>query len=929
MPASRLRRSWRVVRATGFAIGAASFAAPLAAQNQTTPAAPVRGASVEGITQYTLSNGLRVLLFPDASKSQTTVNVTYLVGSRNEGYGETGMAHLLEHMMFKGAARHTNPSAEITNHGAQFNASTEFDRTNYFETFAAADSNLAWALDLEADRMVNSAIAKKDLESEFSVVRSEFEIGENNPFQVTLKRVLGSAYLFHAYGHMPIGSRSDIANVPIDRLQAFYHKYYQPDNAVLTISGNFDEKRTLALVQEKFGTIPRPARVLDATYTVEPTQDGEREAIVRRTGDVQLMLAYYHVPGGAHPDFAAIDVLTRILCDSPTGRLYQALVQTKKAAAVGAQNLQQRDPGGLFTIVQLRKEQSLDSAKTAMLTALQEIATTKPPTAEEVDRAKTALAKDFDMALNRPNTLGLQLSEWMKIGDWRLFFVHRDRIKDVTPQDVQRVAAAYLKPSNRTIGYFLPTAKPDRAEIPPNPNVDSIVAHYKGNAAVAAGEAFDPSPANIEGRLTRHKLASGMKVALLAKKNRGEAVNAVITVRYGSEQSLANHATVASYTDMMLMRGTKAHSRQQIQDELDRLKARMGVTPMLGAVRVSIETTRPNLPAVLKLAAEVLREPLFDQKELEQLQAQNIAGAEANRAEPGMLAQIALQQQLNPYPKGHPRHVNSVDESIADAKVVTVADLRKFHDDLFGANAGELVVVGDFDAQEISKLGADLFGSWTSRAAFKAVPESLAPTTASTKVIETPDKANAVFVAGQNFRMQDTDPEYPAYIVADYLLGGSPLESRLAVRLRQKDGLSYQVQSLTLVSSTEPVAHWIALAVSNPANTEKVQAGFADELSKAVTVGFTADEVEKAKTAILQARRVQRATDAQLASLIDNELFLGRTMQFDAALEAKIAAVTPEQVNAVFRKAIDPAKVVIVEAGDFAKAKQAGAAKKP
>src|SRR5207247_4109138 len=187
--------------------------------------------SVEGITEYRFeSNGLRILLFPDLSKPTITVNVTYMVGSRHENYGETGMAHLLEHLLFKGTPNHPNIPQEQTSHGARPNGSTWFDRTNYFETFQATDENLKWALDLEADRMVHSFIAKKDLDSEMTVVRNEFEMGENDPSQVLMQRTLATAYLWHNYGHVPIGARSDIERVPIERLQQFYHTYYQPDN---------------------------------------------------------------------------------------------------------------------------------------------------------------------------------------------------------------------------------------------------------------------------------------------------------------------------------------------------------------------------------------------------------------------------------------------------------------------------------------------------------------------------------------------------------------------------------------------------------------------------------------------------------------------------------------------------------------------------
>src|SRR5512133_52732 len=244
------------------------------------PAGIKKGATVEGITEYNLDNGLRVLLFPDASKQTTTVNITYLVGSRHEGYGETGMAHLLEHMVFKGTPKHADIPAELTNHGARPNGTTWYDRTNYFETVPATDSNLVWALDLEADRMVNSYIAKKDLESEFSVVRNEFEMGENSPLDILMERTASTAYLWHNYGKSTIGARADIENVPIERLKAFYQRYYQPDNAVLVVAGKFDVNRTLGLIAAKFGAIPKPMRSLDhgnmiyPTYTAEPVQDG-------------------------------------------------------------------------------------------------------------------------------------------------------------------------------------------------------------------------------------------------------------------------------------------------------------------------------------------------------------------------------------------------------------------------------------------------------------------------------------------------------------------------------------------------------------------------------------------------------------------------------------------------------------------------------
>src|ERR1700744_1097468 len=286
---------------------------------------PKKAASVEGITEYDFDNGLRALLFPDNSQSKVTVNMTVLVGSRHEGYGETGMAHLLEHMVFKGTPRHPHVPRDLQEHGAQFNGSTSSDRVNYFETMPASDENLEFAIDLEADRLVNSYIKKEDLDSEMTVVRNEFERGENSPGEVLGKRVAAAAYNWHNYGKPTIGNRSDIERVPIQNLQAFYHKYYQPDNIVLIVAGKFDEAKGLALVDKYFGSIPRPTRKLPATYTEEPPQDGERSVTLRRVGDVGVVSLAYHIPAGPHPDIEPLQVLANILTTQPSGRLYKLL----------------------------------------------------------------------------------------------------------------------------------------------------------------------------------------------------------------------------------------------------------------------------------------------------------------------------------------------------------------------------------------------------------------------------------------------------------------------------------------------------------------------------------------------------------------------------------------------------------------------------
>ncbi|HXM77084.1 MAG TPA: insulinase family protein, partial [Thermoanaerobaculia bacterium] len=788
-------KSRATVLAVLFAAAVSAAAAPIpqskpAGKVSAPPAAPAkpgghpaRVTSVEGITEYALDNGLHVLLFPDQTKQTITVNITYLVGSRHENYGETGMAHLLEHLMFKGTPKHPNVPQELTSHGARPNGTTWFDRTNYFETFAATEENLRWALDLEADRMVHSHIAKKDLDSEMTVVRNEFELGENQPENVLEERVLSTAYLWHNYGHSTIGARADIENVPIERLQNFWRTYYQPDNAWLLVAGKFDPARTLAMIDETFSAIPRPTRSLQKTYTAEPTQDGEREVTLRRVGDVQALAVAYHVPSGTHSDAAAIEVLARVLTDAPSGRLHKALVETKKASSVSGYMQPLKEPGFVMLQAEVRQDASLAEARRTMLETIDALGK-EPPTREEVERAKTFLLKNIDLTLNAADRVGLQMSEFIAMGDWRLFFWNRDRLRKVTPEDVSRVASAYFKASNRTVGEFHPTPKPDRAEIPAPPDVTAMLKDYKGDAAIAEGEAFDPTPGNIESRTGRSRLPGGLKLALLPKKTRGETVIANMTLRFGDEKSLLNTSTAADLAADMLRRGTAKHTRQQINDEFDRLKARVRINGGSTQAAVAIETVRANFPAVLRLVAEILRTPAFPATEFDQLKQENLAQIEQQKSEPTFVAGNTYQRHMSAYPKGDVRYVKTADEQLADYKAVTLGEVKKFYSDFYGASNAELAVVGDFDPKEIAALAGELFGDWKSPRTFTRVPRPFREVSAVNQALPTPDKANAFFLAGMPLKMRDDDPDFPALVLGNYMLGGGFLNSRLATRIR-------------------------------------------------------------------------------------------------------------------------------------------------
>lgn len=904
--------------------------APAASAPAAVTAAPVqweKGVTVEGITEYRFPNGLRVLLAPDASKSTTTVNITYLVGSRMEHYGETGMAHLLEHLVFKGTPTYRDGAlvAELKKRGMNFNGSTWYDRTNYHETFAASDTNLEWALGMEADRMVNSFISRKDLDSEMTVVRNEMESGENDPGRMLWEKMGAAAYQWHNYGKSTIGARADVENVNIEHLQAFYRKYYQPDNAVLVVAGKFSPERALARIAQAFGSIAKPSRVIEPTYTVEPVQDGAREVTLARVGDSVYLGALYHISAGAHPDMAALRVLAFVLADTPSGRLHKALVEPKKAVQVDGFPAELAEPGYLAFFVQLNKAQSPEAARKVMLDVIENVKQ-HPITERELNRAKVALLNSFEKTLNDPSHFGVGLSESIALGDWRLFFLGRDQIEAATIADVQRVAENYLKASNRTFGEFIPTEKPDRATIPATPAIDKLVAGYTGRKAQEAGEDFDASAENIERRTQRLTLPGGMQLALLPKKTRGNTVRGQVVLRMGDEKSLFNQKTVAQLTAELLTRGAQGMSRQDIADALETLKASLAIATGDGnAVTVSFETRRDQLTSFLKLLRTILRAPSFPAPEFEQLRVETQTAIEDGRHEPQAVASRALARYDNPYPKGDVRYAPTVDEELTTLKGIKPAQLAAFHKRFYGAQFAQFALVGDFDADAAKAQIQQLFGDWKNPVPFRRVPNPYRVAKPASLSLETPDKANAFFLAGLALPLKDDTADYPALLLGNRILGGGGLKSRIADRLRQKDGISYGAGSALHPNAVEPNSPLIFYAIYAPQNLAKLKAGMAEELARLLKDGVTASELAEAKTGIAQEFALWRTRDANVAGLLAGQLQLGRDMRFEAALEARLQQVSVDEVNAALRKYVDPAKFVNVYAGDFAKAAAAPA----
>jgi zinc protease len=870
--------------------------------------------SVEGITEYRLANGLQLLLIPDDSKPTTTVNMTYRVGSRHENYGETGMAHLLEHLLFKGTPTHRTVWAEFTKRGLAANGSTWFDRTNYFASFSANEENLKWYLAWQADAMVNSFIARKDLDTEMTVVRNEMEMGENSPDRILLDKTLATMYEWHNYGKTTIGARSDVENVDIPRLQNFYRQYYQPDNATLIVAGKFDQAKVLGWISQSFGKLKKPTRKLPTFYTLDPVQDGERSITLRRVGGVPLLYAGYHVPPAAHPDYAAVEAINLIMGDTPAGRLHKRLTEKQLASATFSFSQGLAEPGFTLFGAQLSPGQDVDRARSEMLATIESVGS-EPITEEELKRAKAQWSKAWEQAFTNPETVGVSLSESVAQGDWRLFFLLRDRVRDLGLADVQRVATQRLLASNRTLGVYVPTDKPVRAPAPALDDVQAELKTFKPQAAAAAVETFDATPANIDKRTQRFQVG-GIQAAVLPKGARGGAVRATLTLRFGDEKSLFGQNEVPDMVAALLDKGTASLTRQQVQDRLDELKTDMRISSNPGRVSVSLSSRRETLPQAIALVGDLLRNPVFPPATLDELKRQTLASLEQQSKEPDAVADNALSRQGNPYPRGDVRYVGTFAEVASDVESVTVEQLKAFHQRFYGASRGEFGAAGDLDVAAVRTALESAFGGWKEAAPYVRVPQPLLPAKPGRLQLPTPDKQNATMLVRLDVPLSDNDADYPALAMANYLFGSGG-NSRLWRRIREAEGLSYDVRSTVSWGNHEPHSVWQASAIFAPQNLSKVEAAFKQELARAQKDGFTAQELAEGKRGLLAFRSLSRAQDGNLASALTSNLDLGRTFALAAKVDAAIGALTLEQVNAALRTYVKPEQFSAAVAGDF------------
>ena len=883
--------------------------------------APKYLGNVEGVKEYSLNNGMKVLLIPDGSQSNMVVNIVYNVGSKDEGYGEKGMAHLLEHMLFKSTKNLGDIKKQLSDKGGAANGTTYYDRTNYYEIFPSNDENLKWAIQMEADRMINATILQSDLDKEFSVVRNEFEIGENNPSGVLMEKVFSTAYMWHNYGNSTIGSKEDIERVKAPTLRKFYEKYYQPDNATLIIAGKFDEANALKYIAENFSVLPKPTRQLGGTYTVEPAQDGEKTVELNRSGESKLVAAAYHTSAYADKDYAALAALGEILTADPSGYLYKSLVETQKVSSIWVYAPEVRDAGLMYFNFDVPKDKNLEVTKNLVRTELDKIGSIKY-NAEDLGRAKSKLLKQIADNKNNTVSFAISLTEIIGAGDYKLAFLYRDNVENLSVADIQRVAEKYFKSNNRTLGVFVPSANETRvqpAEFRPE-QIAALTGNYKGKALEKDVAPFEATIANLKKNVTEGVLSNGMKYGLINKEVKGDKIIATFKMLLGNEKDLAGKNEIGKLTAALLKSGTKTKTKEQIQDRLDQLKSSINTRLYGQNFIISVNTYKNNYAEVMDILKDMVTNSTFPQNEITKTITEQNTNLEGQLKDPEAIAQNELQRLSSPYPKESVFYTASLQEQIDNSKKVTRDQIVNYYQNILGTNNGLGTVLGNIEAKTVVASLENTFGKWNAQSKYEEVKPTYFETKKLDKNFLTPDKENAIALGTESFKMNQKSPDYPAFVLANEILGsGGFLSARLPMRLREKEGVSYGVGSFINIPVSNDVASWGYYALLNPTKRDAVESAIKEEVSKALKDGFTADELMTNKKSYANIQKTMLGMDNTLINLVNKKLQYGISLDEYDTLNSKIAELKLEEVNSALRKYLTLDKVTSVYAGDFNK----------
>jgi len=875
----------------------------------------------ENVRKTTLKNGLTLITKEVHTAPVVSVQVWYKVGTRNEKLGVNGIAHQLEHMMFKGTKRRPVQFGKLFSAlGSDSNAFTSHDQTVYYGT--AERNKLKALLTLEADRMQNSVINTKQLSSEKQVVISELKGYENSPQYRLNRAVMQAAFPNHPYGLPVGGTEQDVEKFTSEQVQQYYKNFYSPNNAVLVVVGDFETGKTIKAVKEIFGEIPinKNTQLLNKigvknSFNASSKVSQKSEPIVlRQPGSAPLFQAVYRLPSAKHRDIPALDVMDYILAEGRNSRLYQALVNSGKASDVSASVISLQDAGWYELLVTANSTSNLSKIKSIVNREISHLAD-KEITSDELNRAKAQLEASVILSNRDITSLAMQLgNDETTTGDYTFTDRYLAAIQQVTVEDVQRVAQKYLKQQSQIAGFFKPTdiAAKDKTE---NKQVSAENGQHFSKSTINNADVIKYLPP-VDSTITstsrilpeKFRLPNGLEILLLPDKSTS-TVTLGGYIKAGSEFDPKNKAGLASLVADNLMNGTKDKDVLSLAKTLEDCGVSLDFKTYREGMYLEGNSLSDDLSVLVKTLGDVIKNPTFPPKQFQLSRQQALTALKQDLDDPQEVAQRTFLQAV--FPKTHPSYSFSDEQSL---QRITRQDVVKFQKKHYRPDTTVLALVGDFQPDQVKKLLEKEFGDWKGTGDTPKV--EYPPVNLPEKIIRfnpvVPGKVQAITFMG-NKAINRQDPRYYAAKILNHILGGDTLSSRLGSQIRDRLGLTYGIYSNFLAGKNSGT--FLIEMQTSPEDTTKAIASTRQLLEDMHSKGVTAAEVETAKRNLIGNYNVSLASPDELTYRIIKNHVLGLSTEEIRSYTEKIQAVTPDQVNQAARELLHPDKIVVVTAG--------------
>lgn len=888
------------------------LAAPVvssAAQAATFATATARlQAQAAGFSSYVLPNGFKIILAPFPSAPDVRVELVVKAGSLVEGYGETGAAHLLEHMLFKGAGSRASVKNDLSKLGARWNATTSADRTNFFETLRADPEALDEAIRIEADRFIRPAFTREDLASEMTVVRNELERNDADPGSVLMRAVQRQSFFWHGYGRPTIGARSDIENATVEALMAFHARHYRPDNAFLIVSGNFDAARVLALAAQVFSEARNPVTPRVASWTREEPRAMTRRSEVFLPAGRTMAVSAWVIPGSHDRQTIAFGLATTAICSGDWGSLRKDIVLERKAAvSAGCFEWEQRE-AGLFVATASAAQDSDAAALSRALLEHIEAAAAKGITQEQLERAKQEQLNAYERAGNSHEQFAALLSNAETSGDWRLVFWQRDAVKAVTVEEANFALRRWLVSANRSDALLRHAQTLAAPELPTPDDPQERVEGKEWPSVVTTSDPLPQTAAQLAQATIHLPLGGGRaQAALISRKTQGDRAWIVLANDFGNEAALRGRGTACNMASALFRFGGAGYTRSELDSAMGKLQANWDVS--MG--RIAIEAPRRNVDAALDLLLKVWASPTIPRDEFERLKAGAIAGGEAALQDPAAVASNALELRFDNYPENHPKKPRSIEQELALLRAMTFDEVRACQAEFAGLSHVRLVLVGDFLVSDVEAVWTKIAKLPVATVPYERIRDLDAPATVDTTqiTVSRPSKPDATVAGRAAIDITDGAEDFAALRIAVKILGADA-QSRVWNRLRETEGLAYSAGAILAGSTFEARTEFALSASASSENAETALASLQDELARALRDGFTEAEVEQAKKTWFQERTRYASDERLFAARLSQGLLTRRDFAWIAQYDARIAKVTAEEVTNAFRKHVGSAPIV-------------------